>query len=101
MKTYEIENPTVTQALNSFNDWMNRPAAKVQVYSWRLAVQLEHAGDPACGIRIVPHLRRICGVIDWRNRVAREIRALRALRQYSRHNLPRYIEQTGEYKFNQ
>jgi len=89
---------TIKEALQAFPRWMNRPLARVHVYSWRLAVLLEPSASPGklgklMTIRYVPaHRSPEC--LFWRKTVAA---AIRIARRSGKITLPRYDERSGQY----
>ncbi len=83
-------NNEVAYALGAFERWMNRPLARVQVYTWHLANELD-ANCPS--IRLLqPYRDEVNRKFRWR--LAQKIKLIRHV---SRIELPRYSESTGNY----
>jgi len=92
----EVERATLTveQALSAFPKWMNRPLARVQVYSWHVARRLFN-GEPDMLFRARSHYRD-SDANEQRKLVAG---VLRNCRKWKCVNLPYYVEGIGEYAY--
>ena len=86
-------------SLGAFSRYMNRPIARVHVYTWRLACQIEGmvswgGGSPCVGgIRYRPAYRS-ASCKAWRQLT---VQTLRAQRKAGAVVLPYWTEATGEY----
>ena len=80
----------IEYALNGFQRWMNRPLAKVQVYTWHLANEL----DPNC-----PSIRLLAPYRDDANKAFRWRLAqfIKCRRYIGRVPLPHFDEATSRY----
>lgn len=84
---------TIIEALEAFPRYMNRPLARVQVYSWRVACLIEPANATGHGIRVLP---------AYRSMQDKELRrstagAIRIARKGGRIKLPFYTEAAANY----
>jgi hypothetical protein len=85
---------TLVEALSSFNRYMNRPACRVQVYTWRMACDLFNADAVRC-FRMLPAYRDAAAKVA-RREIAQIIKRKRALIKI---NLPKYDETKGHYAY--
>lgn len=80
------------EALGAFERWMNRPLARIHVYTYRLSNTIHVEGSYSFHVR--PFYRSPL-VREQRLNVARVIKGLRA--KGTRPCLPRYDEKTAHY----
>lgn len=76
----------------TFDQWMNRPLARVQVYVWAVARRIY--GEPLMRFVCLPGYRD-SEVLEQRKTIAGAIRIARR----GKINLPFYNEATGNYSF--
>lgn len=78
MKTLNQLNDELRHSIGGFQRYMNRPLARVHVYTWRLAVSMEpvHAPNEAGTIRYLPAFRSLA-CRQWRKAVANALREQR------------------------
>ena len=82
----------LTEALEAFPAWMNRPHKRAQVYTWRLAVAMY--GNGTAGLfRALPPYRNAMSLAQ-RAAVSAQVKEAR---RRGRVILPRYDERSGEY----
>lgn len=82
----------LSAALQSFQNWMNRPIKRVQVYTWQIACNLFNR-EPLANFRCLPKYRDEKAKIA-RKEVAQMIKFKRSIKSIV---LPKYNEKRGEY----
>jgi hypothetical protein len=94
VNTSDTLRAELQQALGGFARYMNRPLARVHVFTWRLSCKLEPENSIAPGgLRLLPPYRAP-SVKAWRVEVARFIKTAR---RSGRITLPCYVESSAEY----